>query len=184
MLHCPSNAEFKIIGDSIYCLPDRDPGLLLGLVKVTFCALPRITDEYINEILIDVGLSKCLSIPIKLKVVDPKLFKVNKYLESEKLLLNNESIFNNAEVQIKETDSSAINLEDKQLVKIFHEELKQAQLYSNDCALLLESTNQDLYYKKLHMLLFLEGDYGRQLTVKKVCSFISVVASKYISYFI
>ena len=172
MLHCPSNAEFKIIEDSIYCLPDSDPGLLLGLVKVTFCALPRVTGEYINEILIDVGFSKCLSVPIELKVIDPKLFKLNKYLQSEKLLLNNESIFNNAEVQIKEMDSSAISLEDKQLVKIFHEELQQAQLYSNDCALLLESTNQDLYYKKLHMLLFIEGDYRRRLLRRYVHSYL------------
>ena len=97
--------------------------------------------------------------------------------------MNNESIFNNAEVQIKEMDSSGISLEDKQLVKIFHEELKQAQLYSNDCALLLESTNQDIYYIKLHMLLFIEGDYRRRL-LRRYVHFISVVASKMTSYFI
>ena len=164
MLHCPTDEHFKN-EDSIYCfqLPDSEPGLLLGLVKVTFYAIPRIRDRYKNEIHIDVGLSKCLSVPIELKVVDPKLFNLNKYLESEELLLKFKSVFNDAKVQIKGMDKSSISLEDKELIKKFHEGLKQAKLYSDDCALVLESTDQDFYHEKLYILLYLEGDYRRQL---------------------
>ena len=164
MLHCPTDEHFEN-EDSVYCLqlPDSEPGLLLGLVKVIFYAIPRIMDVYKNKILIDVGLSKCLSLPIELKVVDPKLFKLNTFLQSEELLLKSESIFNDAKVQVKGMDKSSISLEDKELIKKFHEGLKQAKLYSDDCALMLESTDQDFYHEKLYMLLYLEGDYRRQL---------------------
>ena len=162
VLHCPNNEDFKIEGN-IYCLPDSEPGLLLGIVKVTFCVVPRISDEYKNEILVDVGLSKCLSVPIHLKVVGPKLFKLNKYLQSKELPLKIDSIFDDAKVKIKDMDTSSISLEDKHLIKKFHEGLKQANLYSNDSALVLESTNQDFYYEKLCMLLYLEGDQRMRL---------------------
>ena len=164
VLHCPTNEQLET-EDNIYCLqlPDNHPGLLLGLVKVTFSAIPRSSDEFKNEIHIDVGLSKCLSVPIELKIVDPKLLKLNKYLQSEELLLKTNNIFNDVKVQIVDMDKSSISMEDKQLIKKFHEGLKQAKLYSDDCALVLESTDQDFYHEKLHMLLYLEGDYRRQL---------------------
>ena len=164
VLHCPTNEQFEN-EDNIYCLqlPDSHPGLLLGLVKVIFYTIPRISDGFKNEIYIDVGLSKCLSVSIELKVVDPKLLKLNKYLQSEELLLKTKNIFSDAKVQIKSMDKSSISLEDQQLIKKFHEGLKQAKLYSDDCAVVLESTDQDFYQEKLLMLLYLEGDYRRQL---------------------
>ena len=66
---CATKHSFKI-EDNMCCSPDNRPGLLLGLVKalVDFYATPRVSDEYKNEILIDVGLSKCLSIHIELSL--------------------------------------------------------------------------------------------------------------------
>ena len=156
------------------CSPDDRPGLLLGLVKVFFYAIPRISDEYKNEILIDVGLSKCLSVPIKLRAVTPKLYKLTKYLQSESFgpLLESESIFNNCKLEIKEMSSSSGRLgedmEDEQLVMKYRKQLnlKCNQLYLDNCAMLLESTNKTDYYEKLRTLLYLEGDYRRRLIQK------------------
>ena len=145
------------------CSPDNRPGLLLGLVKVIFYAIPRISNEYKSEILIDVGLSKCLSFPIELKVVAPNLYKLNKCLKSGKLLLDIESVFSNSKLEVKEMFG---NLEDnKQLIINFSEQLRlqQAELYSNHGAVLLESTDQTDYYEKLRTLLYLEGDHRRRL---------------------
>jgi len=162
LVHCSTNEDFTI-EDNMYCSPNDEPGLLLGSVKVTFCAIPKISDEYKGEIIIDVGLSKCLSVPIELKVVSPTLYKLNEHLQSGKLLLNTKSIFNNVKVPIKEISQSPVSFEDKELIKKYEEGLKQAKLYSNDCANVLETTDQDFYYKKLHMLLYLEGDHRRCL---------------------
>ena len=146
------------------CSPDNRPGLLLGLVKVDFWAAPKKCDEYKDKILIDVGLSKCLSVPVELIVVIPKLYKLNKWLQSGKLLLGMQSIFSNSKLEIKEILSS-ISLDDKALIEKYNEllQLKQSDLYSNNCATLLESTDKKLYYEKLCTLLYLEGDYRRRL---------------------
>ena len=151
------------------CSPDNRPGLLLGLVKVTFYAVPRNGGEYKNKILIDVGLSKCLSIPIELRAVTPKLYKLTKCLQSGKLLLEIESAFSNCKLEIKEmfpsSDGLDNELEDKQLLIEYCKwsESKQAELYSDYCAMLLESTDKADYYEKLCMLLYLEGDHRRRL---------------------
>ena len=159
--YCPTDEDFKI-ENNIYCSPDNKPGLLLGLVKVTFCALLIISGEFRNEILIDVGLSKCLSVPIKLEVVTTKL---SGCLKSGKLLLDIESVMGNSKLRIKEMTQNSISLEDKQLVRRYSDQLKlrQRELYSNNCATLLESTDQTKYYEKLFMFLYLEGDYRRRL---------------------
>ena len=151
------------------CSPDNRPGLLLGLVKVTFYAIPRNGGEHKNKILIDVGLSKCLSIPIELRAVTPKLYKLTKCLQSGKLLLGIESAFSNSKLEIKEmfpsSDGLDNELEDKQLIIEYCKwlESKQAELYSDYCAMLLESTDKADYYEKLCMLLYLEGDHRRRL---------------------
>ena len=145
------------------CSPDYRPGLLLGLVKVNFSAVPNMCDEYKNEILIDVGLAKVLSIPIELKVVTPKLYKLNKCLQSGKLLLRIESIFANGKLEIKELYPKWIPSEDEVVIKKYTDQLKQTELYSSNCAALLESTDKNIYYEKLNMLLYLEGDYRRRL---------------------
>ena len=164
MTHCSTKQDFKI-DTNMCCSPDNKPGLLLGLVKVNFWATPKRCGEYKNEILIDVGLSKCLSVPIELTVVIPKLYKLNKCLQSGKLLVEIESIFCNSKLEIKEMfpGMSSISLEDKQLMKKYNEQLEQAELYSNNCSMLLESTNKTDYYSKLCMLLYLEGDHRRRL---------------------
>ena len=168
VLHCTTKQNYKI-EDNMCCSPDDRPGLLLGLVKVIFYAIPRISDEYKNEILIDVGLSKCLSIPIELKVVVPNLYKLHKCLQSGKLLLEIESVFNNSKLEIKEMYPSSGNMEDKlenkQLITEYSEQLKlkQAELYSDYCATLLESTDKTVYYEKLRTLLYLEGDHRRRM---------------------
>ena len=145
------------------CSPDSRPGLLLGLVKVDFCAISKISDEYENKILIDVGLSKCLSVPIELKVVTPKLYKLNKCLQSGELLLEIESVFVNNMLEIKKMLPNPISLEDQALIQRYINKLKQEHLYSNNCATLLESTEKTHYYEKLCMLLYLEGDHRRRL---------------------
>ena len=149
--------------NNMCCSPDSRPGLLLGLVKVTFSAMSNISDEYKNEILIDVGLSKCLSISIELKVVIPKLYKLNKCLQSIKPLLEVEDVFSSSGLKIKELSSSTISLEDRVLIKKYSEQLRQKDLYSNNCATLLESMDKDVYCEKLCMLLYLEGDHRRRL---------------------
>lgn len=147
------------------CSPDNRPGLLLGLVKINFYAIPSISDEYKNEILIDVGLSKCLSIPIELRVVVPKLYKLIKCLQSGELLLGVVSVFSNSKLEIKKMPPSSGSLENEQLVMKYSEQLKlkQTELYSDCCAILLESTDETDYYEKLYTLLYLEGDQRRQL---------------------
>ena len=168
VFHCTTNQNYKI-EDNMCCSPDDRPGLLLGLVKVIFYAIPRISDEYKNELLIDVGLSKCLSIPIELKVVVPNLYKLHKCLQSGKLLLEIESVFKNSKLEIKEMPPSSgnmeNNLENKQLILKYSEQLKlkQAELYSDYCATLLESTDKTVYYEKLRTLLYLEGDHRRRM---------------------
>lgn len=168
VLHCTANQSYKI-EDNTCCLLNDRPGLLLGLVKVTFCAIPRISDEYKNEILIDVGMSKCLSVPIELKAVIPKLYKLTKCLESGKLLLEIESVFSNSKLEIKKMSPSSgsmeDNLENKQLIIKYNEQfkLKQMELYTDDCTVLLESTDKAYYYEKLRTLLYLESDYRRRL---------------------
>ena len=151
------------------CSPDSRPGLLLGLIKVNFSAVPNKCDEYKNEILIDVGLAKCLFIPIELKVVTPKLYKLNKCLQSGKLLLGIESIFANSKREIKKLSPSLITSEDKVLIKKYTDQLKQTELYSSNCATLLESTDNNIYYEKLSMLLYLEGDHRRRLLQRCAC---------------
>ena len=160
VLHCTTNQALKI-EDNIYCSPDSKPGLLLGSVKVTFYTMPRISDEYKNEILIDVGFSKYLSVPIKLVIVTTKL---SKCLKSGKLLLNIESTIN-SKLKIKEMSQSAINLNNKLLIKTYseHLKLKETELYANNCHTLLESTDKKVYYDKLYMFLYLEGDHRRRL---------------------
>ena len=165
VLHCSTNQDFKI-EDNVYCLPENKPGLLLGVVRVDFFAIPKIVDVYENEILIDVGLSKCLSVPIEMIVITTKL---SKCLKSGKLLLDIESIFSNSKLKIKEMSSSSISLEEKSLIKRYSEQLKQRDLYSNNCAALFESTDQTLYYEKLLTLLYLEGDHRRRLLQRYVC---------------
>ena len=165
VFHCTTKQNYKI-EENMCCSPDNRPGLLLGLVKVIFYAIPRISNEYKNMILIDVGSSKCLSIPIELKVVAPNLYKLNKCLQSGKLLLDIERVFNNSKLEVKEMSG---NLEDKlknkQLITKFSEQLllQQTELYSDRGATLLESTDQAVYYKKLCTLLYLESDYRRRL---------------------
>ena len=139
--------------------PDNRPGLLLGLVKVKFYAIPKISDVYENEILIDVGFSKFLSVPVELRVVTTKLYK---FLKSGQLLLDVKSIFSGSNL-FKEMFPSPISLEDKALIKRYSEQLKQTKLYSDDCATLLESTDQADCYEKLCTLLYLEGDHRRRL---------------------
>ena len=156
------------------CSPDNRPGLLLGLVKITFYAIPRTCDEYKNKLLIDVGLSKCLSVPIELRAVTPKLYKLTKCLQSGKLLLEIESVFTNSKLEIKEmfpsSDGLDNELENKQLLMEYCKQLglKQAELYSDYCAMLLESTDKEDYYEKLRMLLYLEGDHRRRLIQRYV----------------
>lgn len=162
VVHCTTKQNY-IIENNMCCSPDGRPGLLLGLVKVNFWAESKKCDDYKNEILIDVGLAKCLSIPIKLKVVTPKLYKLNKCLQSGNLLLEIESIFTNTKLEIKEMFPNLISIEDKQLIFKYNEVLKQTKLYSNHCITLLESTDQTDYYDRLYMLLYLEGDHRRRL---------------------
>ena len=156
------------------CSPDNRPGLLLGLVKVTFYAASRISDEYKNKILIDVGLSKCLSIPIELRAVTPKLYKLTKCLQSGKLLLEIESVFRNSKLEVKEMFSSSDDLEndmeDRKLINEYCKQLrlKQTELYSDYCAILLESADKIDYYERLCTLLYLEGDHRRRLIQRYV----------------
>ena len=159
--NCITDENFKI-ENNIYCSPDNKPGLLLGLVKVTFCAILSSSGDIKNEILIDVGLSKYLSVPIKLKVVTTKL---SEYLKSEKLPLDIESVMGNGKLKIKEMPQNSISLEDKQLVRRYSDQmkLKCRELYTKNCATLLESTDQTVYYDKLSMFLYIEGDYRRRL---------------------
>ena len=159
--NCITDENFKI-ENNIYCSPDNKPGLLLGLVKVTFCATLSNSGDIKNEVLIDVGLSKYLSVPIKLKVATTKL---SEYLKSEKLPLDIESVMGNSKLRIKEMHPNSVSLEDKQLVRRYNDQLKLKcrELFSNNCATLLESTDQTLYYEKLCMFLYLEGDYRRRL---------------------
>ena len=161
VLHCSTNQVFESEKNK-WCSPDNKPGLLLGLVKVNFYAMPEISDLYENEILIDVGFKKFLSIPVKLRVVTTKL---SKCLKSGKLLLDVEGIFSGSHLRsrIKEMFPSPISSEDKALISKYSEQLKQTKLYSNDCATLLESTDQADYYEKLCTLLYLEGDHRRRL---------------------
>ena len=167
VLHCITKQNYKIpVEENMCCSPDNRPGLLLGLVRIDFWAEPKTSDKYKIRILVDVGLSKCLSIPLELKVVMPKLYKLNKCLQSGKLLLEIESVFNNDnKLELKEmSPPSSIHVEDKALIKKYSEQLnKQRDLYSNNCATLLESTDQTVYYEKLCTLLYLEGDYRRRL---------------------
>ena len=161
-MHCTTNQSYEI-EDNMYCSSDVTPGLLLGIVKITFYAVPRISGEHTNQILIDVGLSKCLSIPVEIKVVIPELYKLNKSLQSGKLLLEVESVLGNNKLEVKEMSPSSIRVEDKVLIKQYTELLKQKDLYSNNCATLLESTDEALYYEKLRTLLYLEGDHRRRM---------------------
>ena len=168
MLHCTTNLSYKI-EDNMCCSPDNRPGLLLGLVKVTFYAIPRISDEYKNKILIDIGLSKCLSVPIELRAVIPKLYKLTKCLQSGKLLLEIESVFCKSKLEVKEMFSSSDGLnndvEDRKQIIEYRKQLKmkQTELYSDCCAILLESTDKIDYYERLCTLLYLEGDHRRRL---------------------
>ena len=164
VLCCTTDEDFKI-ENNIYCSPDNKPGLLLGLVKVTFCAKLSNSGDIKNEILIDVGLSKYLSVPIELKVV---ITKLSECLKSGQLLLNIESVMGISEVRVKEMYPNSISLEDKLLVRRYSDQmkLKCRELYTNNCATaatLLESTDQTVYYEKLCMFLYLEGDYRRRL---------------------
>ena len=163
VLHCSTNKDFRIEDNvNIYCSPDREPGLLLGLVKVIFDAVPSISGDYKNEILIDVGLSKCLLVPIELIVTTTKL---SKCLKSGKLLLEIKSVFCNSGLKIKEMAPNSTSLGDKQLIEKYGDQLKlkQEELYSINCAALLESTERTHYYEKLCMFLYLEGDHRRRL---------------------
>ena len=162
MIHCPTKQSF-IIDNNICCSPDSRPGPLLGLVEVKFWAMPKKCDEYKNKVLIDVGLSKCLSVPIELTIVIPKLYKLNKCLQSGKLLVEIESAFCGNKLEVKEMSPSPISPEDKQLINKYCEQLKRTELYSSHCAILLESTDKTDYYSKLCMLLYLEGDHRRRL---------------------
>ena len=161
VLHCKQNYRIE---ENMCCSPDNKPGLLLGLVRIDFWAELKTCDKYKNEILIDVGLSKCLSVPLELKVVTPKLYKLNKCLQSGKLLLGIKSVFSNYnKLELKEMSPSTISVEDKVLIEKYREQLKQRDLYSNNCATFLESTDQTVYYEKLCTLLYLEGDHRRRL---------------------
>ena len=179
VVHCTTKQNYKV-ESNMCCSPDSRPGLLLGLVKVNFSALPNKCDEYANEVLIDVGLAKCLSIPIKLKVVTPKLYKLNKCLQSGKLLLEIESIFASSKLEIKELFPSSITSEDKVLIKKYNDQLKQTELYSSNCVTLLESTDKNVYYEKLSMLLYLEGDHRRRLLRRCGCVYVCVNLSPYV----
>ena len=163
------------IANNMCCAPDSRPGLLLGIVKVCFSALPNNCDDYNTDILIDVGLQKILSIPVELKVVSPQLYKLNKCLQSGKLYLNTKSIFSDTTMEIKEMSPSPISLEDKQLVKCFQQQLISSQLYSNDCATLLESDDQTNYYKQLSTLVCLEGDHRQRLVQRYIDCHIAVM---------
>ena len=159
VLHCSTNQDYKI-EDNMCCLPDSSPGLLLGLVRVIFFTIPRVSDEFKNNIIIDVGFSKCLSVPIHFRVLTSNLYKLlGKCLHSGKLLLGIESVFSNNKLTIKEISPS---VEDKLLTR-YNEQLKQAELYSSNCAALLESTDEMVYYEKLYMLLYIESDHRRRL---------------------
>ena len=165
VVHCTTNKSYEIEDNMCYSPNDR-PGLLLGIVKVIFYAVPRISDEYKNQILIDVGLSKCLSIPIELKVVTPNLYKLTKCLESGKLLLEIESVFKDVKLEIKEMSPSLKDsLENKQIITKYseHLQLKQKELYSDYYVALLESTAKAVYYEKLTTLLYLEADHRRRM---------------------
>ena len=165
VLHCSTNQDFKI-EDNMYCLSDNRPGPLLGLMKVVFFTIPRISDEYKNDIFIDVGLSKCLSVPIHLRVLTPNLYKLlGKYSHSGNLLLATESVFHSSKLKTKERFPG---LENNLLTKRYSEQLKQAKLYSNNCAALLESMDEMVYYEKLCMLLYIEGDHRRRLIQRYV----------------
>ena len=159
--NCITDENFRI-ENNIYCSPDNKSGLLLGLVKVIFCAILSNSGDIKNEILIDVGLSKYLSVPIALKVITTKL---SECLKSGKLLLDIESVMGNSKLRIKEMHPNSVSLEDKQLIRRYSDQLKlrKRELYSNNCATLLESTDQTVYYDKLCMFLYLEGDYRRRL---------------------
>ena len=159
--HYTADKDYKNEHNRYYS-PDKKPGLLLGLVEVTFCTIPSSSGEYKNEILIDVGFSKCLSVPIELKIVTTKLFEC---LKSGKLLLDTQSVMGNSKLRMKEMTQNSISLEDKQLVRRYSDQLKlkQRELYSSNCATLLESTDQTKYYEKLFMFLYLEGDYRKRL---------------------
>ena len=159
VLHCSTNQVFESEKNK-WCSPDNKPGLLLGLVKVKFYAISEISDVYENKILIDVGFSKFLSVSVELRVVTTKL---SKCLKSGKLLLDIEGIFSGSNLRIKEMFPSPISSEDKALISKYSKQLKQTKLYTNDCATLLESTDQADYYKKLCTLLYLEGDHRRRL---------------------
>ena len=104
------------IANNMCCAPDSRPGLLLGIVKVCFSALPNNCDDYNTDILIDVGLQKILSIPVELKVVSPQLYKLNKCLQSGKLYLDAKSIFSDTTVEIKEMSPSPISLDFIQMI--------------------------------------------------------------------
>ena len=77
VFYCSTKKIYPIT-NNMCCVPDNKPGILLGIVKVCFSAVPNKCDEYNNEILIDVGLQKVLSIHVQLKVVTPQLYKLNK----------------------------------------------------------------------------------------------------------
>ena len=169
VLHCKQNYKIE---KNMCCSPDSRPGLLLGLVRIDFWAELKTCDKYKNKILIDVGLSKCLSVPLELKVVTPKLYKLNKCLQSGKLLLDIKSVFSNYnELELKEMSPSTISVADKVLIEKYREQLKQRDLYSNNCVTLLESTDQTVYYEKLCTLLYLEGDHRRRLIQRYDISF-------------
>ena len=173
VFHCTTKQNYKI-EENMCCSPDNRPGLLLGLVRIDFWAVPKRCDEYKTDILVDVGLSKCLSVPLELKVVTPKLYKLNKCSESGKLLLQVGSVFSNSKVEIKEMSptASSISREDKVLIKKYTEQLRQRDLYSNNCATLLESTDKTVYYEKLCTLLYLEGDHRRRLIQRYLFNFL------------
>ena len=160
VLHCSTNQDFKI-KDNMYCSPNNKPGLLLGVVRVDFFAIPNIVNVYENKILIDVGLGKYQSVPIELKVVTTKL---SKCLKSGKLLLDIESIFSSSKLKIKGMSSSSVSVAEKLLIKRYSEQLKQR----DNCATLLESTDQTVYYEKLCTFLYLEGDHRRRLLQRYV----------------
>ena len=169
VLHYSTNKDFKI-EHNIFCTPDNKPGLLLGLVKVIFNAIPKTSNKYKNQILIDIGLSKCLSIPVELKVVSSKLYNLlNLCPLPEMLLLGIKSVFSNSELEIKEMSSTLDDLEDKQLIKKYNERMQQTELYSDNCATLLDSTDKTVFYEKLQILLCLEGDYRSRLLQRYSC---------------
>ena len=168
-VRCSTNCrDFKLIKNNMYYSPEKTPGLLLGIVRVKFFAIPNITNVYENEILIDVGLSKCLSVPIELIVVATK---ISKCLKSGKLLLDIESIFSSSKLKIKRLSSSSVSVEEKLLTERYCEQLKQKDLHCNNCATLLESTDQTLYYEKLCTFLYLEGDHRRRLLLRYVYTY-------------